>query len=141
MIGGLWNESLDSLWRSAVRTAIGAGAQWCLCTNGHELRLVDARRTYSRAYLQFDLARAVDDRRTFFVLWAVLRAEAFVGAPGREPLILQIIQTSARHGAAVGRSLRVGVVDAVGRLLAGLLAEDRSEILSAVRRRTCSGLR
>jgi hypothetical protein len=78
-IGGLWNEDLDALWRNAVRLAIAADVQWCLCTNGHDLRLVDAARTYSRAYLQFDLPRAIADLRTFGVLWGLLRAESFSG--------------------------------------------------------------
>src|SRR5207244_3519855 len=52
LIVGLWTDDLDMLWRSAVRTAIEERTAWCLCANGHQLRLVDARRTYSRAYLQ-----------------------------------------------------------------------------------------
>src|SRR6187549_498269 len=52
---GLWTDDLDALWRSAVRSAIDQRANWCLCANGHQLRLVDVTRSYSRAYLQFDL--------------------------------------------------------------------------------------
>jgi hypothetical protein len=121
MVAGLWNDDLDQLWRHAVRTAIAGDLQWCLCTNGHQLRLVDAQRTYSRDFLEFDLSSVIADPRTFAVLWGLLRADAFRQTPGRDPLILEIIQTSARHGAAVSRALRVGVIDAVGRLLAGLL--------------------
>ena len=121
LLVGLWNDSLDSLWRNAVRAGIGVRSPWCLCTNGHELRLVDAERTYSRAYVQFDLERVVDDPQAFAVLWGMLRADAFHGSPSETPLIRQILQKSARHGAAVSRSLRCGVVDAVLRLLSGLL--------------------
>jgi N-6 DNA Methylase/Eco57I restriction-modification methylase len=116
---GGWNDNLDALWRSAVRTAIGAETRWCLCTNGHQLRLVDAQRTYSRAYLQVDLERAADDPRVFAVLWGLFRAEAF--RRGDTALIARAIQSSARHGAAVSRALRFGVVEAVGNLLSGLL--------------------
>src|SRR5438552_1908119 len=125
MIAGLWTEDLDQLWRRAVRAALAAAnndVRWCLCTNGRELRLIDAQRTYSRAYAEFDLPQALADPRTFAVLWGVLRADAFQRTSDRAPLILDIIETSARHGAAVGRSLRFGVIDAVGRLLGGLLA-------------------
>jgi Eco57I restriction-modification methylase len=122
MVAGLWNEDLDGLWRQAVRTAIATDVHWCLCTNGHHLRLVDAQRTYSRACLDFDLPRAIGDPRTFSVLWGLLRADAFRGPVQREPLIDEIIQTSARHGAAVSRALRLGVIDAVVKLLSGLLA-------------------
>ena len=102
---GLWDDSLDGLWRDAVRAGISFQSSWCLCTNGHELRLVDAARTYSRAYVQFDLERVVDDPQAFAVLWGVLRADAFRGGPSGIPLIGQILQQSARHGAAVSRSV------------------------------------
>jgi hypothetical protein len=131
-IAGLWNEDLDALWRNAVRLAIADDVRWCLCTNGHDLRLVDATRTYSRAHLQFDLPRAIADLRTFGVLWGLLRGEAFRGTGEREPLIQQVIQMSARHGAAVGRALRIGVIDAVGGLLSGLLASKFSRKASAL---------
>src|SRR6478672_5177689 len=36
---GLWNDDLDTLWRSAVRAAIEQRAGWCICCNGHRLRL------------------------------------------------------------------------------------------------------
>ena len=44
LVVGLWTDDLDTLWRSAVRAAAGARTGWCLCTNGHQLRLVDAKR-------------------------------------------------------------------------------------------------
>jgi Eco57I restriction-modification methylase len=121
LISGHWDADLGALWRTAVRAAIGFDTQWCLCTNGHELRLVDAKRTYSRAHLQFDLERAMDDPRIFGILWGLLRAEAFGSPLPDAPLILQVLQTSARHGASVSRALRFGVIDAVGHLLSGLL--------------------
>jgi hypothetical protein len=130
MIAGLWNEELDGLWRQAIRTAIAADVHWCFCTNGHRLRLVDAQRSYSRAYVEFDLPRAIGDPRTFSALWGLLRADAFRETPQREPLIVEIIQASARHGAAVSRALRFGVIDAVGRLLSGLLAGRSSRKLA-----------
>ncbi len=39
---------------------------------------------------------------------------------GREPLVLQIIEAATRHGQAVNRSLRFGVIDSVQHLLTGL---------------------
>jgi hypothetical protein len=115
-----WNGSLDSLWRAAVRGGIGADAPWVLCTNGHEWRLVDAQRTYSRAYLAFDLQQTFDDPRAFGVFWAVMRAEAFRSSTGKPPLITELVQSSARHGQAVSRSLRFGVIDALRHLLGAL---------------------
>src|SRR5439155_19209906 len=84
---GLWTDDLDALWRSAIRTAIDRRTEWCLCSNGHQLRLVDATRTYSRAYVQFDLERAAEDPRTFAVLWGVLRQAMFQPTPEGPPPI------------------------------------------------------
>ncbi len=121
LLTGAWTDPLDALWRNAVRAGLGVSSPWCLCCNGRELRLVDAERTYSRAYLQFDLERIADDARAFSVFWGTLRAEAFYAPTGHAPLINTIVRQSAQHGAAVGRSLRVGVVQSVTALLSGLL--------------------
>jgi hypothetical protein len=121
LLVGLWTDSLDTLWRQSVRAGLNVSASWCFCCNGHELRLVDAEHTYARAYLQFDLERVAGDARAFSVLWGVLRAEVFHSPAGQAALIARIISQSARHGAAVGRSLRVGVIDSVSLLLCGLL--------------------
>ena len=102
------------------RRGIDLDAAWVLCTNGRELRLVDTQRTYSRAYLQFDLQQAAEHPPTFDVFWGLLREEAFRCGPGEPPLVLEIIRSSARHGQAVSRSLRVGVIEAVQHLLGGL---------------------
>jgi hypothetical protein len=126
LVAGPWTDDLDALWRSAIRTAIDQRAEWCLCANGHQLRLVDARRTYSRAYVQFDLGRAAEDPRTFAVLWGVLRHAMFRAAANEPAPIARVIEMSARHGAAVSRALRFGVVDAVGLLLSGLLGSNRA---------------
>ncbi|MEO5741779.1 MAG: N-6 DNA methylase, partial [Vicinamibacterales bacterium] len=120
LVAATWSVSLDTLWRDAARRGIGLDAAWVLCTNGRELRLVDTQRTYSRAYLQFDLPRTVNHPPTFAVLWSVLREEAFRYGPGNTSLVLAIIRSSARHGQAVSRSLRVGVIESVQHLLGGL---------------------
>ncbi len=124
LLAGLWTDDLDALWRGAVRVAVQEGTRWCLCTNGHQLRLIDAVRTYSRAHLQFDLARTVDDPRVFALFWSLLRADAFRGVPDAQ-LISRAIHASAQHGLSVSRALRHGVIQAVGHLLGGLLAAGR----------------
>jgi hypothetical protein len=120
LVVATWNVSLDNLWRDAARRGIGLDAAWVLCTNGRELRLVDTQRTYSRAYLQFDLQRTAEHLPTFAVMWGVVREEAFRCGPGESSLVLEILRSSARHGQAVGRSLRVGVIESVQHLLGGL---------------------
>ena len=120
LLAGHWTTSLDRLWRETARSGIGLETAWFLCTNGRQVRLVDTQRTYSRAYIEFDLERAIENPSTFSVFWGVLRADAF-RADRQEPGVLhQIIHAVARHGHAVNRSLRFGVIDAVQHLLAGL---------------------
>ena len=51
-----WGDPLDGVWRSSVIHAIRADARWCLCCNGRAIRLVDAQRTWSREYLEFEAA-------------------------------------------------------------------------------------
>jgi hypothetical protein len=121
LLVGVWTDSLDALWRNAVRAGLAGSTPWCLCCNGRELRLVDAERTYSRAYLQFDLERLTGDLHAFSVFWGVMRADAFDARGSDTPLITRIVRQSARHSTAVGRSLRSGVLDAVAALLTGLL--------------------
>src|SRR5689334_22164559 len=45
LLVGLWTDTLDALWRTTVRAGMAASAPWCLCCNGHQIRLVDAART------------------------------------------------------------------------------------------------
>ena len=120
LLAGSWTMPLDSLWRNAVRSGIDLDAPWSLCTNGRQLRLVDAHRTYSRAHLEFDLQRAAENAATFQIFWGVLRAEAFDADQESGSLLDRIIAAAARQGHAVNRSLRFGVIDAVQHLLAGL---------------------
>ena len=128
LIAATADVSLDNLWRDVTRRGISLDAAWVLCTNGREVRLVDTQRTYSRAYLQFDLQRSADHLSTFSVLWALLREEAFRCRADGAPLVYEVIRASARHGQAVGRSLRMGVIDAVQHLLGGLNQCGRHEV-------------
>jgi hypothetical protein len=127
LVAATWTMSLDNLWRDAARRGIGLDAAWVLCTNGRELRLIDTQRTYSRAYLQFDLQQASLHPPSFAVLWALMRADSFRREAHGSPLILDVIRSSARHGQAVSRSLRVGVIESVEHLLGGLNKCSRSK--------------
>ncbi len=128
LLATTWDESLDNLWRDAVRHAIVRDVPWILCTNGRQLRLVDGKRTYSRAYVQFDLKHAAAHIGTFNILWALLRAESFAARGQAIPLIAELVRSSARHGEAVSRSLRHGVVEAVQHLLSGLHQCERRDL-------------
>jgi hypothetical protein len=120
-----WHESPDTRWRDAVRHAIDTGSGWCFCFNGRVLRLVDARRTYARRYLEFDLSVALADERLVALLATIFHADAVeVGeqGPSRSPSRLDtMIDRSARETLAVCHNLKEGVLDALGSLMEGLV--------------------
>jgi hypothetical protein len=118
---------LTAAWRDAVRAGISADARWCLCCNGVALRVVDARRTWSRDYLEFDLQTLGDSIETQSLLWSLARAEAIAAGTFERALVL-----SARHGIDVCRALGVGVLHALRLLVSALAARQRrfpSELL------------
>ena len=112
-----WGARLDRLWQSTVAGAIGSDARWCLCCNGHALRLVDAQRTWSRDYLEFDLALLGREPEAQSVLWTVAHASAFTGNPA---LLDNAVTMSRHHGVQVCRALGAGVLDALEVLLGAL---------------------
>ena len=119
LLAGHWTVPLDALWREAVRAGIAFETEWSLCTNGRHIRLIDVNRPYSRAYVEFDLQASIAHSSTFDAFWALFRADALCNVGGQS-LVAQIVQAAARHGEGVNRSLRFGVIEAVGHLLSGL---------------------
>ena len=87
LIAATADVSLDNLWRDVARRGIALDARWVLCTNARDLRLVDTQRTYSRAYLQFDLARTAHHLPTFTVLVgaSARRSVPMRSGPGSSP--------------------------------------------------------
>jgi ADP-ribose pyrophosphatase YjhB (NUDIX family) len=124
----LWGDDLDRRWREAVQHGLDLAADWCLACNARELRVVDARRTFARRHLAFDLELSLSDPAWFAAFWALCRAEAFgrrrAGA-GSRCLLDEVADASAREAAAVSASLRAGVISAVVRLANALLAGCR----------------
>src|SRR5262245_48184485 len=109
-----WGEPLDREWRPAVLAAIGSDARWCLCCNGRVLRLIDARRTWARDHIEFDLSQVGRDREAQAALWALLRAEALAGAA---PFLDRAVGLSDRHGLEVCKALGTGVLEALATVL------------------------
>ncbi len=106
-----WGREPASAWRDAVRHGIARSVRWCFCLNGPVLRVIDARRTYSRRFAEFDLDAALNDPVGFGVFWGLLRADAF--HPGRSPLLDGAVAVSEQHRAEVRASLQLGVHDAL----------------------------
>jgi len=117
-----WAEPLERVWRTSIMGAIAADARWCLCCNGQALRLIDARRTWSREYLEFDLTMLGHEAEAQWVLWAIAHERAFLGQPA---LLDTAVTLSRQHGVQVCRSLGAGVLDALEVLLTALTRGGR----------------
>ena len=107
-----WGEDAGNAWRSAVRRGIGHDVRWCLSINGPALRLLDAARTYSRRFAQFDLGLTFDDETTFAAFWGLLRGVAVSSDAGR-PILDRVLELCEQHRTAVRDSLKVGVHEAL----------------------------
>jgi Eco57I restriction-modification methylase len=119
-----WGRDPAAAWREGVRCGIGSGLRWCLCITGPTVRIIDARRTYSRRFAQFDLDIAIDDPVCFAVFWRLLNADAFAGSA--VPALDRAVTLSEQHRAAVRASLQQGVHDALGSLLRAFAAARRT---------------
>jgi len=131
LLAAAWGEDLDATWREAVRQSAGAGAAWCLCTNGVEVRLVDTRRSHSRRHVAFTLDALLDNSPAFATFWALCRPAAFLPPAGpdwhgdRLPLVERVVLASALETVAVCRGLKSGVLEALGLLLTALSPAPR----------------
>lgn len=128
LLATAWGDRLDAWWGDLARAALEEPVPWCLCVNGCQARLIDLRRSSARRYLQFDLAATLEHETAFGVFWTLLRAASLVpppGSAGNTPLLQRAIEASDRNTLAVCRSLRAGVLEAVGALLRGFLRAAR----------------
>jgi hypothetical protein len=116
-----WGDRLDRAWRSSVIDAIATDARWCICCNGRALRLVDARHTWSRQYIEFDCSALGQEATAQQLIWTLARAEAMAGHP---PLLDLAVDLSRRHGVHVCRVLGNGVLEAL-ELLVGTLGSGK----------------
>ena len=106
-----WGCDAGTAWRDSVRYGIGSLSRWCLCVTGPALRVFDARRTYSRRFIEFDLDAAPDDEAAFAIFWGLLRADAFTASDGA--LLDRAVSISEQHRSQVRDSLQRGVRDAL----------------------------
>ena len=121
LLAAPWAEPLDAAWSLATRHVIATGAHWCISTNGRQVRLLDVRRALARGFVEFDLDAAAEDEAVFSVMWGLLRRESFESPP----VIERVAAASSRHAAGVCRSLRFGVLEAIGELLSGFAGSTR----------------
>ena len=116
-----WSQPLDAVWRDVVLDGIRRDAGWCMCCNGVALRIVDAHRTWSRRYLEFDLALLSSDADARALFWSLARAESMDADP---PLLDRAVELSARHGVAVCKALGGGVLQSLSLLFRALAASS-----------------
>jgi hypothetical protein len=121
-VATVWNASLDRAWRMAVMHAIARDAAWCFCCNGTALRIVDARRTWAREYLEFDLQIVAEEHTAQSFLWSVARGTAMAQRPS---LMERAVLLSAQHGAVVCAALGRGVLDALQFLVEAMAQRQR----------------
>jgi hypothetical protein len=112
-----WSVAPAAAWRDAVRRGIGQGAAWALICNGRSLRIVDCRRSWSRAGIEFDFDRLTISRTGVAALWMLARGEAFTGGTGS---LRALITASDSHASGVCQSLSDGVLSALPQLAAAL---------------------
>jgi hypothetical protein len=124
-----WNQSLDAAWRASILDAIRSDARWCFCCNGTRLRIVDGHRTWSRHYLEFDLALLGSEPDAMTLLWSLCRAESLAATP---PLLDRAVDLSARHGTAVCRALAGGVLEALELLFGTFAGRSRHALAPAL---------
>lgn len=125
-----WGEGLDTYWRPSIVEAQSRRAGWSVLFNGTHIRLVDAARPHQQRYAEFDLDVAFDDQRTAAGLLALLSAGALTrsGSGGSSAVDL-LIEASDRHGVAVCRSLRDGVLEASAHVVGALVARRSAQSL------------
>jgi hypothetical protein len=119
LIVASWGEAVDALWRDSVTQAMLRGASCCLLFNGTHVRFLDAGRTFTRRYLEFDIDQIIDDPRSFQAFWMVIKSRDWRG----------LVSASDRHAADVCRSLRSGVLSASTDVLSALI-ESRANPIS-----------
>jgi hypothetical protein len=118
-----WGQDPSSAWSDAVRLGIGHTVRWGVCITGPLLRIVDAARTYSRRYAQFDLEVTMSDAAAFATLWSLLHAGGFTGSS--QSTLHRAVIASEQFRAEVRASLQEGVLDALRSLLAAFAAARR----------------
>ena len=121
-----WNESLERTWRGVVIEGIRSDARWCFCANGGAFRVVDGHQTWSRNYLEFNLALVPREPHAAALLWSLARADAMT-AP--ITALERASELSARHGAAVCKALGSGVLHALALLITALASTRRQRPL------------
>ena len=127
-----WDQPLSPTWRDAVTASRRAECRWAICTNGTTLRVVDAVRTWSRDYLELDLAMAGTDPQVQRLLWTFIRGPAVTSLPSA---LARAADLSAEYGTDICRALGRSVLRGLSSLLSHLATCHATSRLPAGKRR------
>ncbi|HKT78946.1 MAG TPA: hypothetical protein VJP86_01915, partial [Vicinamibacterales bacterium] len=109
-----WGDPLGACWRIAAVEGGRRHAPWCILFNGSHVRLIETRHGPLSRYAEFDLDAAIDEGRTFGVMYGLLAATAFGDARHSSEVSPNSTLRAASDlfSAGVNRSLRTGVISA-----------------------------
>ena len=113
-----WSGDLNRGWQQAIRAGRIAGAPWAVAFSGRHIRITDARRTWSRRHLHFDLDATLRDERSATAL--VMMLDAAGRASDAADALDALTKASEHHGVEVCASLGDGVLDALAAIFAEL---------------------
>lgn len=117
-----WQTATAAAWRDAVRRGVDRHASWALICNGRSLRIVDCRRSWSRAGIDFEFERLTIDPAGIRALRMLAGAAAFDGSATQS--LRALVIASDADASNVCRALGDGVLSALPRL-ADALASAR----------------
>ena len=120
-----WNTVPHAAWRDAIRHGAGTQSSWALISNGRALRMVDCRRAWTRAAVEFDFETLMLSPAGIDSLHALASA-ASLGGRGATSFRARIA-ASDEHASAVCRSISDGVLDALPSLASALKGARRQD--------------
>jgi hypothetical protein len=122
---GSWNSDLRRLRSAATaqpgHRSLGGGGRWWIGVNGATLRIMDVSRAYTRRAIDFDLDIIQDDDRALRILRRLFDS----AGSGSTATLEALVHETEQHRATVGRSLQIGVEDALTRLVASFARGTR----------------
>ena len=99
----------------------GARQSGALLFNGTHIRIVDADQLHSDAFWSSTSTSRWTTRKSSPSFWGVVHASTFSPGANGETRLQAIVHASQRHSASVSQSLREGVIEASGDVVAALL--------------------
>ena len=116
-----WGADLARVRAVTVALPRPSRLRWWIGINGPLLRIVDLPRVHARRLIEVDVERLAIDEPSIAAFAGLLTPGASGGLPGLE----DAVDASDRHRGIVGRSLQVGVEQALERLVAGFVTGRR----------------